>query len=602
MADVAALVVALSAQLTKFEKDMQRAGEIADKGVRDIESKFAKANVEFPGLDLLSDKLKGLATGAGIAALIDQMLNLTHQVAQLGDAAQRLGISVEEFQKIRFALTDVGMSADDAAAFLDHFSNKVAEAAKGSGDLYNFLRVNNIAASEFAKLPLVDQLARYGDLVRNAATAQKGLNDAIMVAGRNLGPQAANFFAQGGDAIRKSIEDTTKLNKILGDDTVEAAQKADAEIARFTATMKAWLELDVVTEVHGWIDVIKDLAAAVDDIVAKWPKFVDALKNIPRAPETVEGFGLDIAATGRLGPGARRTVPDILSPTPEFFPGGVPLPTARPRTGAPTQDFSQQAEDLRKLLDEQQKHIDLINVEAGAVGQAVGPQTALKTEIELQAAALEKHIALTPEVIARFQQMGTAAGEAAQRLDDARRQWAGLNSAVQFAGQELVSVLDTLIFKTGTLEDAAKSLTKALVNALLQASLFGGGPLAGILGLQSNVPGGTGGILGALFARRQSGGPVGAGRGYIVGEHGTELFFPRSAGSIVPGQVARSGSSDLKVTVNNYASSQTETTQQRRSGPDGEELIIGIVKKQMASGDFDGVNRARFGLRAQKVR
>ena len=52
--------------------------------------------------------------------------------------------------------------------------------------------------------------------------------------------------------------------------------------------------------------------------------------------------------------------------------------------------------------------------------------------------------------------------------------------------------------------------------------------------------------------------------------------------------------------VQNFTSGDTQTTQARRQGPDGEELIIGIVKKQMARGELDGVNRARFGLRAQK--
>ncbi|MET4283573.1 hypothetical protein [Bradyrhizobium sp. LA6.12] len=37
--DTAALVVALSAQLTKFERDMKQAGNIADRTVADIEGR-----------------------------------------------------------------------------------------------------------------------------------------------------------------------------------------------------------------------------------------------------------------------------------------------------------------------------------------------------------------------------------------------------------------------------------------------------------------------------------------------------------------------------------------------------------------------------------
>ena len=56
MADTAALVVALSAQLTKFEKDMQKAGIMAEKAVEsmDVVSTLASvdplANVAWAGL------------------------------------------------------------------------------------------------------------------------------------------------------------------------------------------------------------------------------------------------------------------------------------------------------------------------------------------------------------------------------------------------------------------------------------------------------------------------------------------------------------------------------------------------------------------------
>lgn len=47
--------------------------------------------------------------------------------------------------------------------------------------------------------------------------------------------------------------------------------------------------------------------------------------------------------------------------------------------------------------------------------------------------------------------------------------------------------------------------------------------------------GGGGGPLGFLFGgARANGGPVGAGRAYLVGERGPEMFVPRMAGAIVP--------------------------------------------------------------------
>lgn len=59
-----------------------------------------------------------------------------------------------------------------------------------------------------------------------------------------------------------------------------------------------------------------------------------------------------------------------------------------------------------------------------------------------------------------------------------------------------------------------------------------------------------------LFPPRAEGGPVLAGRGYIVGERGPEFFVPGMSGAIVPN--GGSGGGSLTVVVNNYATITTE--------------------------------------------
>jgi Lambda phage tail tape-measure protein (Tape_meas_lam_C) len=103
---------------------------------------------------------------------------------------------------------------------------------------------------------------------------------------------------------------------------------------------------------------------------------------------------------------------------------------------------------------------------------------------------------------------------------------------------------------------------------------------------------------------RQHGGPVRAGSPYVVGEHGPELFVPRSSGQIVPNQPTSRGGTmgGTAITINNYTARDTETRQSSQQGPNGERIIIDIVKKAQARGELDDVNRGRFGLRPAKVR
>jgi hypothetical protein len=94
-------------------------------------------------------------------------------------------------------------------------------------------------------------------------------------------------------------------------------------------------------------------------------------------------------------------------------------------------------------------------------------------------------------------------------------------------------------------------------------------------------PGGSSGgffdFLGSLFGFRAAGGPVDAGRPYVVGEQGPEMFVPRSAGTILPaGQTAkmRQGST----TTNNYFTINGPTNRQ--------------TQEQIASAAGRGVQRA----------
>ena len=82
--------------------------------------------------------------------------------------------------------------------------------------------------------------------------------------------------------------------------------------------------------------------------------------------------------------------------------------------------------------------------------------------------------------------------------------------------------LGEAILHARSLQDVFKGILASVVQIIARAAInrF----LAPIIGA----------ALGAPAAGRQHGGPVGAGRAYLVGERGPELFVPRTPGGIVP--------------------------------------------------------------------
>lgn len=142
------------------------------------------------------------------------------------------------------------------------------------------------------------------------------------------------------------------------------------------------------------------------------------------------------------------------------------------------------------------------------------------------------------------------------------------SSLARSLAQGKASLGDFKGFLNKTLEDIAamiiqKRITDPFINSIT-AGLTGGttggfnlGSIFGSLGgaggtgtgggFFSSIFSGIGNFFGGFFA---NGGPVTAGKGYIVGERGPEMFMPRTAGTIVPNEGLNSGGGETTVNFN----------------------------------------------------
>ena len=144
------------------------------------------------------------------------------------------------------------------------------------------------------------------------------------------------------------------------------------------------------------------------------------------------------------------------------------------------------------------------------------------------------------------------------------------NEIGQSVEQGIVSNLTDAVMGTQTLAQSAinvlNQLKRKLVEVAMQRAVSGigdsiGGFLGGIFGgrkkkaaplITNTFLGGAGSsFLSSIF--RANGGPVSAGRSYVVGERGPELFTPRSSGMVTANDKIRGGTTNM-VTVNVDAS------------------------------------------------
>ncbi|MGK2287251.1 phage tail length tape measure family protein [Pedomonas sp. V897] len=134
-----------------------------------------------------------------------------------------------------------------------------------------------------------------------------------------------------------------------------------------------------------------------------------------------------------------------------------------------------------------------------------------------------------------------------RQLDQAAMQFAtNMSSSFEdaiFAGKGLRSVLSGLLDDLGKMVirlTVIEPLARSVADALKGSRLGGGGGIFGLIG----------GLFGGA---RANGGPVTAGRAYLVGERGPELLMPATSGTIIPNgalQGMTGGGRVINITVN----------------------------------------------------
>jgi hypothetical protein len=157
------------------------------------------------------------------------------------------------------------------------------------------------------------------------------------------------------------------------------------------------------------------------------------------------------------------------------------------------------AQDILRARQETQRQIDTMQVEANVIGLTATAAARYKYEQDLLNRAKEEGRTVGAAEAAIYKQLANQYGVVYEQLYKLQQQQKAVNDAVQGFGQLGYDALNGMIFEGKSLNDVFGNLLKTLGQMVLQASLLGSGPLAGILGFSSQIPGQTtGGLVGAL--------------------------------------------------------------------------------------------------------
>lgn len=561
----AALVVALSAQLTRFERDMRQAGDVADRTASGIEKRFADLNI-FSGTFLgnVGANLFGKLQDSAIEFVRD----LTRRFTELDSTAKLVGESMQNifgFQeaaaKAKVPVDDVTASVKGLAVLLDQFQrgekNSLSELFAANPSAVNGINLQTAS--------LQQAFAIVADLVQNARTEIQKI-DLAKAAGQT--ESMVKFLQQGGEAVTflsKNAAATAPDLQRLADTAKafdEAWKLAVQNVKGYLSENLFGLIKQDLTDIIALLELATKFLGLFKNGPIEGPtakaaedlrKVVSALNSFKNAREQIdESAGLDTSRTARedrrvapapadrqAGTSTRNPNAPLSNVPPRGSAGGGDTLDAFDRTEeaitrhtasikadtiAVTQNSSVQAQ-----LRAEFQLLNAIRKDEGEVTQAqIDQYTKLRETMSAQQALEASGIQLTTDHARAFFAASEGAAAATAAYTRAADGVAKLNSASQQIGSALSSAFSDAIVEGKKLDEVFQSLLKTLAKAAIN-SLFmsffapqaGGGlsPFAGLFaGIGKNAEG-TGNWRGGLT---------------WVGEKGPEIVNLPRGSQVIP--------------------------------------------------------------------
>ena len=441
------------------------------------------------GKSLLSLKagIIGLAASMGAMRMAQATRDAVTFGAQLQITSEKIGVTVESLQAFRIAAeAAAGVQETTMDMALQRFSRRLGEAQANSGELKGSLQKLGIdirdAEGRFKSVEEV--LFEYADGVAAATNASEQLLLAFK-AFDSEGAVLVGMLKEGGKALREQYNRALESGAILTRGAATQSKVLNAELAIQGKIISTQLK-GVLLEfgdilLHITTNIAKLSTAFKDFFKSDTQKFIDTIGEMTK-PEILQNLDL----------------------------------------------YSKKLEEAKIAKDKFEK--------VGIFGRMA---SVFKEESFAEAAKTVSDLTLVMKTLKEAFKGGGVEGSAPTFLNGFSNGLKNVSrnlKSVQQLGMDfaktietsMVAAFDNIIAGTKTLTEGLKDLGRILIREALKMLIY-----RTIIAPFTSMLGGFMSDLG-FPGKKQFGGKVSAGKPYIVGEAGRELFVPNQSGSIVP--------------------------------------------------------------------
>lgn len=538
----------------------------------------------------LGSSIKAFAAGAvaalSLGALTGAIKSSVDHMDELGKAAQKIGIPIEQLSGLEYAARLADLSLGDLQSNLTKFNRSLGEiAGGGSNDAGAALKAIGVSAVDAS-----GKLRPTTSLIADIAEKFSGYRDgaeksalAMALFGK-AGADMIPFLNGGRDAITGATDEASRFGLIVTDQGAKAAEQFNDNLTRLKGAGEGLTNQVAAAMLPAMVDITNAMVSfakkgVIAEQVANALTYImqEVARFVVEASAAFEEITTWVDAAGKSF--------DAL--TSGDFSGAAGAWTDASEKVAQT--WQDAAARIKEIYGTVQHSNSLLK------GDMSGPGTSSTKPAAPILPSLTKSTADTKGATKSLYDMDLGLSKVTATAIEANNAF-----GQAFAGN-MKSWIDDLMSGTFDLQDALKGLLSsftnlALNNAFQSLANVGQHPLYG------GSTGGIGGLIGQLFGGFARGGTIlPGGHGGIDSQLVTFRKSPNERVDITkPGQTLTSGGGEMKVVINNNAGVDVRPS---LSGDGNLKLDINkAVSDALASGGADGAMGSRFGARPTRTR
>ncbi len=226
--------------LTGRAKGFVDAANRAKRGVHALRQETGKGRASFAQFSDQMSKVRNAVVGGGIAAgLIGIATAQARAADEIDKASKRIGVSTEYLQEFRYAATQTSdVTRDVADMAMQRFSRRLAEAAKGAGELKGVLEQYKIAATDArgrtrSVEAVMDDLA---DAIKSVESPQERLRIAFK-AFDSEGAGLVTTLENGSAALARYRQEAVDTFNVIDAGSIHTLVRARDQINSYTGSL-----------------------------------------------------------------------------------------------------------------------------------------------------------------------------------------------------------------------------------------------------------------------------------------------------------------------------------------------------------------------------